>query len=61
MELKDAVYWALTKQHHERDAFYEEVATLIVESVDYSEAGHPVEIDNIIEKDVNTVMEALGK
>jgi shikimate kinase len=49
----------LEKQHRERDAFYEEVATLIVESV-----GHPdhiSEITKLIEEDVNKVMKALDE
>jgi len=49
----------LKKQHLERNAFFEEVATLIVESV-----GAPdqvPEINKIIEEDVNTVMKAIGK
>ncbi|MBA2652418.1 MAG: hypothetical protein H0U73_09155 [Tatlockia sp.] len=49
----------LEKQHRERDAFYEEVATLIVESVGYSDQVS--EIDKFIEEDVNQVMKALGK
>lgn len=49
----------LEKQHHERDAFYEEVATLIVESVGYSDQAS--EINKIIDEDVNKVMKALGK
>lgn len=47
----------LEKQHHERDAFYEEVATLVVESVGYSD--HVSEINKIIEEDVNKVIHAL--
>ena len=47
----------LEKQHRERDAFFEEVATLIVESVGYSDQES--EINKIIEKDVNKVMKAL--
>ena len=49
----------LEKQHHERDAFYEEVATTVVESVGYSDDA--LEINKIIEEDVNKVMKALGK
>jgi len=45
----------LEKQHRERDAFYEEVATLVVESVDQSS------IDKTIEEDVNKVMQAIEK
>ena len=47
----------LEKQHRERDAFYEEVATLIIESVGYSDQVS--EINKIIEEDVNKVMKAL--
>lgn len=47
----------LEKQHNERDAFFEEIATLIVESVGSSD--HTSEIDKIIEEDVNKVMKAL--
>ncbi len=49
----------LEKQHRERNAFYEEVATLIVESVGYSDQVS--EINKIIEEDVNKVIKALGK
>ncbi|CEK12156.1 shikimate kinase [Legionella hackeliae] len=49
----------LEKQHQERDHFYEEVATLVVESIGYSEQVS--EINKIIEKDVNKVMKAIGK
>lgn len=49
----------LQQQHHERDAFYEEVATLVVESVGYSDQVS--EINKIIEEDVNKVMKAVGK
>lgn len=49
----------LEKQHHERDALYEEIATLIVESVGYSDQAS--EINTIIETDVNQVLLALGK
>ena len=49
----------LEKQHSERDAFYEEVATLVVESVGYSDEAS--EINKIVEQDVNKVMKALGK
>ncbi|CZP95977.1 Shikimate kinase 1 [Legionella pneumophila] len=49
----------LEKQHRERDVFYEEVATTVVESVGYSDDA--LEINKIIEEDVNKVMEALGK
>ena len=47
----------LEKQHHERDAFYEKVATLIVESVGYSDQVS--QINKIIEEDINKVMKAL--
>jgi shikimate kinase len=47
----------LEKQHHERDAFYEQVATLIVESVGYSDQAS--EINKIIEEDISKVMESL--
>lgn len=49
----------LEKQHRERDAYYEEVATTVVESVGYSDDD--LEINKIIEEDVNKVMKALGK
>ena len=49
----------LEKQHHERDAFYEEIATLIVESVGSSDQVS--EINQFVEADVNKVMQALGK
>jgi shikimate kinase len=48
----------LEKQHHERDAFYEEVATLIVESVGFSDQVE--EINKIIDEDVNKVIKALS-
>lgn len=47
----------LEKQHAERDAYYEEVATLIVESEGFSDDGS--EINRIIDEDVNKVIEAL--
>lgn len=47
----------LETQHRERDALYEEVATLTVESVGYS--NQESEIDNIIDEDVNKVIKAL--
>ena len=47
----------LEKQHSERDAFYEEVATLTVESVGSSEQAS--EINKIVEEDVNKVMKAI--
>lgn len=49
----------LEAQHHERDALYEEVATLVVESVGYS--THASEINKIIDEDVNKVMKAIEK
>jgi shikimate kinase len=49
----------LEEQHRQRGAFYEEVATLVVESVGYSDQVS--EINKIIEQDVNKVMKALGK
>lgn len=49
----------LEQQHHERDAFFEEVASLVVESVGYSEQVS--EINKIIEEDVNKVIKALEK
>lgn len=49
----------LEKQHYERDAFYEEIATLIVESVGYSDQES--EINKVVNEDVNKVMKALGK
>jgi len=47
----------LEEQHQERDAFYERVATLMIESVGYSEEAS--EINKIVESDVNKVMEAI--
>lgn len=49
----------LEKQHRERDAFYEEVATLVVESVGYSDQDSG--INKIIEDDINKVMKALDQ
>jgi len=49
----------LEKQHSERDAFYEEVASLVVESEGFSEKDS--EINKIIDKDVNKVMKSLGR
>jgi shikimate kinase len=49
----------LEKQHHERDTYYEEIATLIVESVGYSDEAS--EINKIVEQDVNKVIKALEK
>lgn len=47
----------LERQHQERDPFYEEVATLIVESEGYSDQIS--EINKIIDEDVNKVMKAI--
>jgi shikimate kinase len=49
----------LEKQHHERDAFYEEIATLVVESVGYSDQIS--EVNKIVEEDVNKVMHMFDK
>lgn len=46
-------------QHQARDAFYENVATLIVESTGASDSQ--TEIQGIIDSDVNQVLNALGK
>ncbi len=46
-------------QHLERDAFYEEVANLVVESVGSSDQVS--EINKIVEEDVNKVMKAFEK
>lgn len=48
----------LEKQHRERDALYETVATLIVESVGYSDQVS--EVNKIIEEDVSKVIQAFG-
>jgi shikimate kinase len=47
----------LEKQHRERDAFYEEVATLVVESGSPSDQDE--EINETVDRDVNKVIEAL--
>lgn len=47
----------LEKQHAERDALYEEVATIVIESTGYSD--QPSEINKIIEEDVNKMIVAL--
>lgn len=47
----------LGKQHGERDAFYEEVATLVVESGSPSDQDE--EIHETVDRDVNKVMKAL--
>ena len=49
----------LEQQHRERDAFYEDLATLVVESVGSSDDIS--EINKIIDEDVSKVMQALGK
>jgi len=49
----------LEKQHRERDALYEEIATLIVESEGFPEQES--EIEHLIENDVDQVMKALKK
>lgn len=47
----------LEKQHRERDAFYEEVVTLIVESGGVSDQDE--EINETVDRDVNKVIKAL--
>lgn len=47
----------LEMQHHERDAYYEEVATLVVESVGYSDQDS--EINKIIDEDVKKVLKGI--
>ena len=47
----------LEKQHRERDHFYEEVASLVVESEGFSDQLS--EINKIIDEDVNKVMQSL--
>lgn len=47
----------LEKQHRERDALYEEVATCVVESVNSSDDAS--EISKTVDKDVSKVMKAL--
>jgi shikimate kinase len=47
----------LEKQHLERDAYFEKIATLIVESEGCSD--HVSEINKIVEEDVNKVMQAI--
>lgn len=49
----------LEKQHRERDAFYEEVATLIVESS--GDSDQVSKINKLIEENVTKVMKALEK
>lgn len=49
----------LEKQHQERDAFYEEVATLVVESIGFSDQTS--EINKIIEQDVNKVLSDIAR
>jgi shikimate kinase len=48
----------LEKQHHERDALYEEIATLTVETIGYSDQTS--EINKLVEQDVDNVMKALA-
>ena len=47
----------LEKQHHERDAFYEEIASLIVETEGCPESAS--ELNRFVEEDVNKFMKAL--
>ncbi len=47
----------LEKQHSERDSFYEEIATLVVESAGCADDAS--EINKIVEQDVNKVMQAI--
>lgn len=49
----------LEQQHRERNHLYEEVATLVVDSVGFSENAS--EINKIVENDVSKVMKALEK
>jgi len=49
----------LEKQHHERDAIYEELATLVIESTNPSDQA--TEINITVDNDVNKVMEAIKK
>ena len=49
----------LEKQHRERDAFYEEVANLVVETTGTSDQTS--EVNKLVERDVNVAMKALGK
>ncbi len=48
----------LEKQHHERDAFYEEIASLVVETEGCPESAS--EVNRFVEEDVNKAMKALG-
>ena len=57
--LPDDMESLLTKQHEERDAFFEEVATLIVESEGFSDDKSVIK--QIVDKDVGQVLRALGK
>ncbi len=49
----------LEKQHHDRDAFYEEIATVTVESEGFSDQDS--EINDTIDKDVTQVMKVIGQ
>src|SRR5579862_1636446 len=49
----------LEKQHHERDALYEEVATLVIETTGTSDQIS--EVNKLVERDVNVALSALGK
>ena len=49
----------LEKQHSERDAFYEEVATLVIETTGTSDQIS--EVNKLVERDVNVALSALGK
>lgn len=48
----------LEKQHQDRDPFYEQIATLIVESVGYSD--NEKEVEKIVQEDVTKVMHAIA-
>jgi shikimate kinase len=48
----------LEKQHHDRDAYYEEVASLVVDSIGYSDQAD--EINKIIDADVKKVIDVVG-
>lgn len=49
----------LEQQHQERDAFYEEVATLVIDSTGHTDQVS--EINRTIEEDVSKVLTAIGK
>lgn len=49
----------LTKQHEERDHLFAEVASLVVESEGFSD--DPAIIQQVIDKDVSYVLQAIGK